>query len=148
MLEDNILNIIKEKQMDYAFIMIYFFDQVIIGKYINNILFIPCQYNEELCDEIHIFNKDREIRWTREYDKYIEITDTKDFFEEEMYLIGNKSEIKDGYSIVTQYGREVILPFEINIKHTNELRLVVHNLFSEEDSYICGYRLVDIVGGE
>lgn len=141
MLEDKLLKVMKDNQIDQAFIMIYFFDQVVIGKFKNNELFIPVQYDETLCDEIHIFNKDKEIRWTREYNQFIEIIDTKDIFREEMYLIGNKSVVKDGYSVVTQYGRQIILPFEVHIQHTNHLRLVVHNLFSEEDNYICGYRL-------
>lgn len=146
MLKDNILKQIVEHNMDEAFIMMYFFDQVIIGIYSkNNGLFIPGSYDENLLDEIHIFNPKKEIRWTREYREYVLIQDTKDYFEESMYLIGNKSIVKDGYSIVTQYGRKMVLPFEYHISSGNHnLALIVHHLFSDENSCLQGYRLVNI----
>ena len=148
MLEEKILNQIKSQNMNNAFIMIYFFDKVVIGKYENSQLFIPVSYDEELFDEIHIFNKDLEIRWNKDHEKVSVIKDTNDYFTEEMYLIGNSSDIKDGYTVVKQYGREMILPFGYKIENAkHDLVLVVHNLFSDTENYIDGYRLVDIKGG-
>lgn len=146
MLKDSILDQIIKHEMNKAFIMIYFFDQVIIGIFSKKTgLFIPGNFDEKLVDEIHIFNSFLEIRWSSEYQKYILIKDTKDYFEESMYLIGNKSVIKNGCSIVTQYGRKVVLPFEYNISGGNHsLALVVHHLFSNKSNCIQGYRLVDI----
>ena len=148
MLREKILNVLKLHHIDKAYIMIYFFDQVVIGKYNNSILFIPSEYNENLFDEIHIFNHKKELRWNRENESVSVIEDTQDYLVESMYIIGNKSVIKDGYSIVSQYGREIILPFEVDIHTNNNLQLVVHHLFSNDVNSICGYRLVDIKGGD
>lgn len=149
MLEEKIINEIKTHEMNKAFIMMYFFDKVIIGKYQNNELIIPDSYNENLVDEIHIFNEDLEIRYSREYDEFIEIRDTRDYFEEKMYLFGNKSESVDGGTLIKQYGREIILPFQVNILNAqHNLRLVVRNLFDDNNTQICGYRLVGIIGGD
>lgn len=152
MLEDIILEQISDNNINDAYIMMYFFDKVIIGKYENKKLIIPDTYDETLIDEIHIFNPSLELRYNKEANKFIKITDTIDFFEEKMFLIGNQSELieKDGnkFTRVKQYGREIILPFNIDIKDANHnLRLVVHNLFDDEQCYICGYRLVNIIGG-
>ena len=149
MLRKKILDVLNLHHMDKAYIMIYFFDQVVIGKYNHSVLFIPSEYNEDLFDEIHIFNHEKELRWNRDNETVSVIEDTNDYLDESMYIIGNKSVIKDGYSIITQYGREVILPFEVDINQTNNnLRLVVHHLFSNDDNSICGYRLADIKGGD
>lgn len=149
MLEEKIINEIKTHEMNKAFIMMYFFDKVIIGKYQNNELIIPDSYNENLVDEIHIFNEDLEIRYSREYDEFIEIRDTRDYFEEKMYLFGNKSESVDDGTLIKQYGREIILPFQVNILNAqHNLRLVVRNLFDDNNTQICGYRLVGIIGGD
>lgn len=147
MLKEKIEKVINDYNIQYADIMIYFYDQVVIGRYDNNVLFIPLQYDEELFQEIHIFNQDMELRWSSLSDEIIKIVDTEEKLEESMYIIGNKSVVKDGYSIVTQYGRKVVLPFKIQIKDANHgLRLDVHHLF-DDDASICGYRLVQIKGG-
>ena len=149
MLREKILDVLNIHHMDKAYIMIYFFDQVVIGKYSDSVLFIPSEYNENLFDEIHIFNHEKELRWSRENECVSVIEDTHEYLEESMYIIGNKSVIKEGYSIVSQYGRELILPFEVDIHHeNNNLQLVVHHLFSNDVNSICGYRLVDIKGGD
>lgn len=150
MLADKIINEIEKHSITQAYIMMYFFDQVILARYVNNELLIPSKYDENLIDEIHIFNPNIEIRYTREYQEFVVVEDTNDYFDEEMYIIGNRSEIiDDKYTMVTQYGRKVILPFECNIKNAkHDLRLVVRHLFSNDDSHICGYRLLDIIGGD
>ena len=146
MLKDSILDQVAKHEIDKAFIMIYFFDQIIIGVFSKETgLFIPGSYDEKLVDEIHIFNSFLEIRWSSEYQEYVLIKDTKDYFEENMYLVGNKSVIKNACSIVTQYGREIVLPFEYHIHGgSHSLALVVHHLFSDKSNCIEGYRLVDI----
>ena len=150
MLADKIINEIEKHSITQAYIMMEFFDQVILARYVNNELLIPSKYDENLIDEIHIFNPNIEIRYTREYQEFVVVEDTNDYFDEEMYIIGNRSEIiDDKYTMVTQYGRKVILPFECNIKNAkHDLRLVVRHLFSNDDSHICGYRLLDIIGGD
>lgn len=150
MLKEIIIKEIDAHSMIEAYIMMYFFDQVILARYVNNELIIPCEYDENLIDEIHIFNPNIEIRYTREYQEFVVVEDTNDYFDEEMYLIGNRSEIiDDKYTVVTQYGRKIVLPFICNIKNAkHDLRLVVRHLFSNEDSHICGYRLLNIIGGD
>lgn len=149
MLREKIIEAINRYQIEEAYVMIYFIDQVVVGIFNNKTLFIPQSFNEDLWSEIHVFNVDMELRCIKETDNFIQILSNKDYFEEEMFIIGNRSEIKDGYTILTQYGREVILPFEVDIKNAkHDLRLVVHHLFSAEGNYIDGYRLVDIRGGK
>jgi len=144
---------IEIHHMEDAFVMIYFYDQVLIGKYDNYCMTMKEDYDETLINEIHIFDKEKEIRWKRttgdinwqnEYDHFIIIRDTEDFVEESMFLIGNKS-IKDGlFTVVTQYGRKMILPFECYIENGHHRwALIVHHLFFSDGS-IGGYRLVDI----
>lgn len=148
MMRDKIIGVINQYEMKEADIMIYFYDQVVIGKYDNHVLFIPGEFDEDLFQEIHIFNDDLEIRWSSKFDTPVKIVSKKPYFKEEMCILGNKSEVKDGYSIVTQYGRKVILPFEVDIKNANhDLKIKVHHLFDEETSAISGYRLVKIKGG-
>ena len=134
MLVKKIKEACKQFHISKAYIMIYFYDQVVLGKVEN--------------EEIHLFNQEMELRCTREHEDFIQIVSGNDYFEEEMFIIGNTSEVKEGYSIIRQNGRKVIVPFEVEISNgKHDLSLVVHHLFSKEGNYIEGYRLVDIKGG-
>lgn len=148
MLVKKIKEACKQFHISKAYIMIYFYDQVVLGKVENEVVFIPVTYNDDLWYEIHLFNQEMELRCTREHEDFIQIVSGNDYFEEEMFIIGNTSEVKEGYSIIRQNGRKVIVPFEVEISNgKHDLSLVVHHLFSKEGNYIECYRLVDIKGG-
>ena len=163
---------IKKYNIDKAYIMMYFYDKVVMGKVENSkpvyaikedgtpVLADYC-FDDDLCYEIHIFNEEKELRWHRLEEnnedniEFVVITDTEDnvdlgemFFEEKMFIIGSRGdriiENGDGATLLSQYGREVILPFDVD--KNSDLRLVVHHIF-DEDGSICGYRLLDIEGG-
>ena len=161
-------DVIEDHEIKKAYIMMYFYDKVVMGKVVDKkpvyaikengvpVLTDYC-FDDELCYEIHIFNEETELRWHRsETDlednmEFIPITDPNKemFFEEKMFIIGNRGEriIKTAgaATLLSQYGREVILPFIVDEK--KDLRLVVHHIF-DNDGSISGYRLVDIEGGD
>ncbi len=149
-----IKNQINNNKMNEAFIMVYFYDQVLIGRYENQDIIIKDDFDESIVNEIHIFNEDKEIRWKRvcnnkldwgvEDNNFILIKDTEDYFEESMFLIGNKSRREGQFTTISQYGRKMILPFEYDIQGGNHtLALIAHHLFNNDGS-IGGYRLVNI----
>ena len=172
-----IAEVIKDAIIKYniekAYIMMYFYDKVVMGKVVDSkplyaikengapVLTEYC-FDDELCYEIHIFNKEKELRWHRLEEstvdnmEFVLITDPKEdkilgemFFEEKMFIIGSRGDrvIENGEdtTLLGQYGREVILPFKVAEKV--DLRLAVHHIF-DEDGSISGYRLVDIEGGD
>lgn len=151
MMKNKILEQLQKYEMKFSWIMLYFYDQVILGKYENEqLVFSTNDYDESLCYEIHLFNKDKEIRCGKDFDfKLIEDPESSEYYlEEKFYILGNKGEINNGFTTLTQYGRKVTLPLEIEVKNaSHNARLVVHHLFDEEDGHLKGYRLVDITGG-
>ena len=148
MLVEKIKEACKHYSISKAYIMIYFYNQVVLGKIENDDVFILVDYEDDLWSEIHIFNQDMELRCTKEHEDFIQIVSGNDYFEEDMFIIGNTSVVNDGYSIISQNGRKVVVPFEVKINNgKHDLSLVVHHLFSKEGNYIDGYRLVDIKGG-
>ena len=162
-------NAIKKYNIKQAYIMMYFYDRVVMGKVVESKPVYAIKENgdpaltdycfdDELCYEIHIFNTDIELRWHRSEEstaanmEFIPIKDPKDdemFFKEKMFIIGSRGEriIKSasGTTLLSQYGREVILPFDVDKE--KDLKLVVHHIF-DEDGSIRGYRLVYIDGGD
>ena len=166
---------IEKYNIEKAYIMMYFYDKVVMGEFVDGksvdskpvyaikengvpTLTDYC-FDDELCYEIHIFNDDIELRWHRLEDssednmEFISITDPGEdmFFEEEMFIIGSRGDriIKSagGATLISQYGREVILPFDVDLDENKDLKLVVHHIF-DKDGSISGYRLVDIKGGD
>ena len=171
-IKEKIIKEIEKHSIEKAYIMVYFYDKVVMGKVIGKEALYAIQkeerpvlseycFDDELCYEIHIFNREKELRWHRmeadseENMEFVEIKDPEKnadlgemFFEEKMFIIGSRGEriIKHGdkATLLGQYGREVILPF--NVDEEKDLRLVVHHIF-DENGNISGYRLVDIEGG-
>lgn len=160
MLAQRIIQEIEKNKIDSAFIMMYFYDQIVIGKYYNDQLKFAIEtpqlheseycFDDELCFEIHIFNTQKEIRWRKETDVFCIIEDPEkgEFFSEEMFILGTKKtmKIENGCTRLEQYGRVVCVPWEVE-KKNNPLKLVVHHLFDAKKAIITGYRLVDIKGG-
>lgn len=133
-----------------VFIFLYFYDQFILGIFENNHLYMIEHYEEKLLTEIHIFNEEKEYRG-KTMNSLVEITDNQDYFEEKMWIIGNKTKIQDQATIVTQQGRKLVLPYPIvsfDQASKNPLRLVVRHQFSQESGDIIGYRLVNIESGD
>lgn len=144
---NKIQELVKSHGMEQADIMMYFHDQVVIGIYKDGNLKLGSEPHWKYMTEFHIFNNEKELRG-KNFESVCEIKDTPEKLEEKMFVIGNKSVVEDGKSIVTQNGREIILPWEVSFGSVsdNPLRLVVHHLFDEEGC-ICGYRLCGIEGG-
>lgn len=160
MLKEKIIEEIQKERMEDAFLMLYFYDQVVIGRYKEAQLYFAVdspelhkteyRFDDTLCVEIHIFNREKEIRWRKEAGKFCVIYDTKDFFDEDMFMIGNESRVSNGCTKLVQYGRALCVPWEVEIKKAekkNQLRLVVRHLFDDDKATIKGYRLVEIKGG-
>lgn len=152
MMKDKLLNVIESNDMSFAWVMLYFYDQVVMGKYENNQLVLMNEdYDETLCYQVHIFNKDKELRSSNDFD-FIEIKSPKDsafYMEEKFYVLGNKTLVEEGCTTFTQYGRKIKLPVVVQTQGVNHnTRLVVHHLFDEKTGYLKGYRLVDIEGGK
>lgn len=149
-MKNKIISALKKFDMSFAWVMLYFYDQVVIGKYTNEELILICdKYDENLCYEVHLFNKEKELRCGENF-KFVEIESPKDekfFMEEKFFILGNKLVKSDGYITLTQYGRKVSLPITLSKQEQlKRFRLVVHHLFDEETGYVNGYRLVDIEG--
>ena len=149
--------------MNRCWIMIYFYDRVVMGTYKDNALLLADPegeaplggYNPDmnLCYEIHIFNEEKELCWHRTDEDSYDFTETTDgseenFFEEKMFIIGTSiKSMANGSVKLCQSGREACLPFKPLKNTDNPLRLVVHHLFDDEGG-IKGYRLAGIEGGE
>lgn len=151
-MKDKLIAVLKQNNMSFAWVMMYFYDQVVMGKYEKEELLLLCdEYNEDLCYEIHLFNKEKELRAGSNFE-FIEIKspiEKRFYMEEKFFVLGNKAQISGDSTKLTQYGRMVKLPLILkNEKPNHDLRLVVHHLFDEETGYVKGYRLVDIEGGK
>ena len=148
-MKNKIIESLKKHNMSFAWVMLYFYDQVVMGKYENNKLILTSDsYTEELCYEVHLFNRDKELRGSRDFDleEFTTPFDGEFHMEEKFFILGNKISEED-FIVLTQYGRKIKLPILINEKMDfKKLRLVVHHLFNENTGYVDGYRLVDIEG--
>lgn len=152
MVKEMIISQLQQHHMQNAWVMLYCYDQVVIGKYENETLKMPAIVNEEYCYEIHCFNQDKELRCGKNQ-QFICIEDSKDplyIMKESCFILGNQGRVTDGFTELMQYGRKVTLPVEIQVKNaSHQWRLVVHHQFDENDGHLCGYRLVDLCeGGE
>lgn len=148
MVKDTLLKAIHNNGINEAFIMMYFYDKVVMGRYHEQQLFFGEEFEDENLMEYHIFNSELEIRGNKE--KSAIIKDTKQTIEEKMFIVGNQSRLEEGKSCVTQNGRRVVFPFEVEFQSAKEnpLRLIVRHLFDDKTGSICGYRLVGIEGVE
>ncbi len=148
MLKDKLSNAITDNNMGQGWIFLYFYDQVIIGRFSNDSLFFSTDnFDEKLCFEIHIFNKDKELRSTNGDDFCLILDSGEDLFlEEKLFFLGNKVTMNEDNTISTlsQYGRSISIPGKFE---PNKTRLVIHHLFDKENGNLIGYRLVDIEGG-
>lgn len=149
---DEIKKAIQENNMESAWIMIYFVDQVLMGRYIDgHIIFADTEYNENNILEVHIFNKEKELRSGNNLE-FVPITDPEDaknYFTEKFFILDEVGNVEtvNGQTITTlgRNGRMVKIPMASNSVRP---RLVVHHLFDEKKGNLKGYRLVDIEGGE
>ncbi|MDO4467660.1 MAG: CRISPR-associated protein Csx19 [Bacillota bacterium] len=144
-------NTVEMNHMDFAWIMIYFTDKVVVGKYKKNELIFPTnELEKEKCVEVHIFNKEKELRADQSFE-FQEIKTFKDyFFSEDFFILGKDNQEEkeiNGHTFTTfkQNGREITLPVK---KDNNGYRLEVHHLFDQETGNMSGYRLVDIKEGD
>ena len=150
-MNNKITNVLKQYEISFAWVMLYFYDQVVMGKYQNDeLVLVSDDYDETLFLEAHLFNKDKELRCSSDFN-FVEIISPKDekfYMEEKFHILGNKIHVDGDTTIFTQYGRRIKLPLIVKNKGVNHgVRLVVHHLFDEETGYVNGYRLVDIEGG-
>ena len=149
---EKLISVIKQNDMQSAWIMIYFIDQVLMGRYKDGcIIFADTEYDEKNILEIHIFNKEKELR-TGGNLEFVSIVDPEDdtyYFAEKFFILDEvkNEEIIDNQTITTfgRNGRIVKIPM---ISNGEKPRLVVHHLFDEKTGNLKGYRLVDIEGGE
>lgn len=148
MIKEKLEPLFIKKNLQNAYIMLYFYDQVVMGQYKDGTLDITKEVDDENLTEIHIFNQDIELRGATLENLY-EVRDTKDYMVERMYLIGNQSKIKGKHSVIKQNGREIIMPFVIQFNKVtdNKMKLIVHHLF-DDNGDICGYRLAGIEKGD
>lgn len=152
MMKNKLINVLKQKGMSFAWVMLYFYDQLVIGKYENDVLVLMNDvYDESLCFQIHLFNKEKELRSNGDFN-FVELkspVNKKFYLEEKFHVLGNKTYVEDGTTTFTQYGRKVKIPLVVKKQGVNhDVRLVVHHIFDEETGYVKGYRLVDIEGGK
>lgn len=146
-METKIIEALKQYDMKEAYILIYFIDKVVLGKYKDEKLFIPVSYDESLCTSIHIFNKDKELRTNSLDNEFKQVPELEEYLEECIYVIGSEYESYENYTIARQYGREIVLPFVVYDTKKNSIRIQVRNYYGEDASF-SGYRLVNIIGGD
>ena len=72
-MENKIIRALEKFNMSFAWVMLYFYDQVVMGKYANEKLILICdKYEKNLCYEVHLFNKEKELRCGENF-KFVEI---------------------------------------------------------------------------
>lgn len=152
MMKNKLITILKQYEMSFAWVMLYFYDQVVMGKYQNEeLILMSDNYDEALCFQVHMFNQEKELRSGNDFN-YIEIKSPKNekyYMVEEFHVLGNKTTVEGDSTTFTQYGRSIKLPLIVEKQGVNHgVKLVVHHLFDEETGYVKGYRLVDIKGGK
>lgn len=155
-MEEKIYNVIKEHNIEKAYVLAYFYNQVCVGIYENNQITFNKDVNYNLLTQIRIFNKDLEIRFvlneeTNEYD--ISVIDdnipNKGMFDEAMFIAGNKIVAEnDKFTTIKQSGGEIDIPFKVTESDVRKgLRILVRNYFSTDKNnqvVIENSRLVDI----
>ena len=147
---EKIKKAIQKNNMESAWIMIYFVDQVLMGRYKDgNIIFADTEYNENNILEVHIFNKEKELRSGNNL-TFVEIPDPEDaknYFTEKFFILDEVKNVEtvNGQTITTlgRNGRMVKIPMAVP---NNPLRLVVHHMFDKDTGFLEKYRLVDIEG--
>ena len=139
--KEELINKIKEKNINKAFVLGYFYNKVCLGKVFDNEIIFNSEVDYNLLTKIVIFNKDIQISYVlnEENDEFIysEIEDEdKEYIDEYMIISGNEIlSSGNGFTTITELGRVVDIPFEVSVSDVKDgVRLVVRNSFKIDDN--------------
>ena len=150
--KNKIIEIIKNYNIQSAYILATFDNMVCIGKLENNEFNFYYNVNFNLCSQLRIFNKQMELKIFKVdneiYTKLIKDEDYEDKLKDEyMFVSGNKIiESNENFTVLEQLGRKIALPLKLtNSDLEKGIRVVVRN-YCEIDSnsqvVICESRLL------
>lgn len=140
--KDKIISKINENNMEKAYVIAYFYNKVCVGFFEDNDIYFNDTVNYDFLTQIRIFNKEKEIIYvfnedTESFDfSIVEDENNEDVLDEYMMISGNKIKSKNNsFTTITQIGKCVDLPFEVNEEEVkNGIRLVVRNYFKEDEN--------------
>lgn len=132
--KEEILNKIKEANIDTAYVLATFLNKIRVGYYENNDLHFYDEVNFNLCTQIRIFNKDIELKIVeideKVFSKTIKDEDyTYRLNDEYMFISGNQIIAQnEKFTLIEQINRKIALPLNLTEEEVKKgIRLIVRN---------------------
>ena len=139
---EKIYNEIKQNTINKAYVLAIFKNKVELGYYSLNELHFYDSVNFDLCSQLRIFNKDKELRIinieNKIYSKVICEDEYKNILNDEyMFISGNKilNSDKTDFTLLEQVGRKVAVPAQLTEEQLGKgIRLVVRNYYDIDEN--------------
>ena len=139
---EKIYDEIKQNNINKAYVLAIFKNKVELGYYsLNELHFYDLVYFD-LCSQLRIFNKDKELRIinieNKIYSKVICEDEYKNILNDEyMFISGNKilNSDKTDFTLLEQVGRKVAVPAQLTEEQLGKgIRLVVRNYYDTDEN--------------
>ena len=139
---EKIYNELKQNNINKAYVLAIFKNKVELGYYSLNELHFFFFFYFDLCSQLRIFNKDKELRIinieNKIYNKVICEDEYKNILNDEyMFISGNKilNSDKTDFTLLEQVGRKVAVPAQLTEEQLGKgIRLVVRNYYDTDEN--------------